>query len=252
MQPALPDWEAYRLMFEGSDLLGPGGEDETRALAKAAGLRPGMRVLELGGGCGRGACQLARELGIEVDSIERDPGRVGEARGRAKHEKVEASVRVHEGDMKRAADLFKPRSFDAIFAEGALYFLGIEDGAKLAKKLVRRGGVLAFTDLCWIEPPERAPAAVRTFWEREAGTVIAPVEAKVEALERAGLTGVKHFALPQAAWDRYYAPVRKNLEIMKARGLQSQAIADMDEEIRAFDAGGREVVGYIAFVGRVP
>ncbi|GIW04891.1 MAG: SAM-dependent methyltransferase [Thermomicrobiales bacterium] len=47
-----------------------GGQDATRALARLAGLRPGMRVLDAGGGLGGPARTLASEFGCDVTVLD--------------------------------------------------------------------------------------------------------------------------------------------------------------------------------------
>jgi ubiquinone/menaquinone biosynthesis C-methylase UbiE len=243
-----PD-EALHATFEGCDLLGPGGPEETRRLAREMGLGAGMRVLELGGGTGRAACQLAREFGVRVVTVERDPVFAAIARARLGREGALGRVEVLEADFAALPGPLAPGTFDAIFAEGSLHLLGIERGCALATRLLKPGqGVIGFTHITWLLEVDEVPPAVRAFWEREAGPAIDNFDQIMRRVADAGFGRGFAYPLPPEAWDRYYEPIRRNLAALRARGARSPLLDAIEEEIAAFDAGGRESVGYVAYV----
>ena len=47
---------------------------------------------------------------------------------------------------------FEPAGFDAIWSEGAIYFLGFETGLARVKDLVRPGGYVAVSEAVWLQP----------------------------------------------------------------------------------------------------
>lgn len=251
--PHPTDEEAIRAIFAGCDLLGPGGPDETRRLGEAIGLQRGQRVLELGSGTGRAALQLVNDFGVEVVMLESSPGLARGSRARVHGANRGNPIQVREADMHEAAELFPPRSFDAILAEGSLYIMGIRNAARAAQSLLPAGGRIGFTELTWTASPERAARRVREFWDREAPTVISSVEEKLARMSAAGLKkGRAAFTLPAEAWDRYYAPIRKNLDALRDKGVESAIVEAFEEELRIhYEMGGREVAGYVAYVGEV-
>ena len=82
-------------------------------LIQAAEVKPGERVLDVGGGAGYGAAILDR-LGAEVTAIESEPGAVAAAR---KLLADRPGIEVVEGDLAAAAKSRGP--FDVIVIEGA-------------------------------------------------------------------------------------------------------------------------------------
>jgi SAM-dependent methyltransferase len=128
------DDEGRRLMRQ-AQYLNPHTE---RAL-RAAGIGPGMRVLDLG--CGMGDVALiSAELGAEVVSIERDPNVAAAARAR-----LGDRVKVVVGDI---GDPHIDGTFDAI--TGRLILMYVRDPAAVIRQLVARclrpGGAVAFVE----------------------------------------------------------------------------------------------------------
>ena len=78
----------------------PGGLDLTRRLARALGLRPGQRVLDVACGPGATACLLAGEFGVEVDGVDLGEASVERARAAGAQRGLDGRVRFHLGDAE--------------------------------------------------------------------------------------------------------------------------------------------------------
>ncbi|WP_328470360.1 methyltransferase domain-containing protein [Actinoplanes sp. NBC_00393] len=124
------------------------------ALAAAAGITRGDRVLDVG--CGRGAvlfpaAEAAGESG-RVTGIDRAPAMVSLTSAEAAHL---PQVQVLVGDAQ--APDFPGESFDVITAGLLLFFLP-DPGAALHayRKLLRPGGTLAFSAFAQFDPRHRA------------------------------------------------------------------------------------------------
>ncbi|WP_433606035.1 class I SAM-dependent methyltransferase [Dactylosporangium sp. CA-139114] len=118
----------------------------TERLFRAAGLGPGMRVLDVGSGAGDVALLAASLVGPagSVVGVDVDPAVLSVARGRARALGLD-HVRFVEGDAA-TADLDGP--FDA--AVGRLVLMYRADPAEALRHIaarVRPGGVLAFQEL---------------------------------------------------------------------------------------------------------
>jgi SAM-dependent methyltransferase len=146
--------EQQRLELQAS-LLDPITE---RAL-REAGLRPGMRVLDLGCGVGDVALLASRIVGQqgEVVAVDRDSAMVETARQRLAERGLAA--RVVEGDV---VDLsLKETAFDA--AIGRLVLLHLDDpvaAVRAAAAHVRPGGLLAFQDFTTADAHVHPPLPV--------------------------------------------------------------------------------------------
>jgi SAM-dependent methyltransferase len=146
----------------------------TRRLFEAAGLRPGMRVLDLGSGAGnvtRIAAELVGPHGTVV-GIERDPAAVELARRRAGPTNVEYRV----GDVQTLDGI--EGEFDAVVGRLILMYLTDPVAAlRRAAALVRPGGIVCMqeADLQYL------PASpVTPLWSQVHGYFL-------QALEKAGI-----------------------------------------------------------------
>lgn len=120
----------------------------TERLFRAAGLRPGMRVLDLGSGAGDVAMLAARliESDGEVIGVERDPAAVAAATARVAHAGL-SNVRFVAGDVQTLDGLESgfEAGFDAVVGRLVLMYMR-NPVAVLARaaRLVRPGGLLCF------------------------------------------------------------------------------------------------------------
>ena len=129
--------ELERLNRQGA-LLAPA----TRVLLEAAGIGPGMRVLDLGSGAGDVSFLVAELVGAdgEVVGVERSPDAVATAVQRARHLDLQ-NTRFLVGDIR---DTVADGVFDAI--TGRLVLMYLPDPAAALRTqatLLRPGGVVA-------------------------------------------------------------------------------------------------------------
>jgi SAM-dependent methyltransferase len=125
-------------------------DDFTRRFLRESGLRPGLRVLDLGCGVGDVAMLAAEIVGShgQVVAVDRDPTMVEAARSRAETQGV--LVRVVEGDLMDL-DVGGP-PFDAVI--GRLILMHLPDpvaALRAAAARVRPGGIVAFQDFTTAE-----------------------------------------------------------------------------------------------------
>jgi len=122
--------------------------------------------------------------------------------------------RVHPVAASIAAMPFVDASFDLVWSEGCIRFIGFEMGLARWRRLVRPGGHLVVHDSVW--PSDEPPAALRAFWgARYRGVRTA---AAYKALIAAhGYELIDHFVLPGAMWRQlYFAPVAQRLAELRA------------------------------------
>lgn len=118
----------------------------TRRLLEAAGIRPGMRVLDVGCGLGKVAALVADLVGDagQVVGLDRDAGVLAMARARAAELGLDR-VSFVEGDLDGALDL---EPFDAAVGRRVLMYLPDPVGAlRRLAAIVRPGGPIAFHEL---------------------------------------------------------------------------------------------------------
>jgi SAM-dependent methyltransferase len=151
--------ERLRLLQE---VYGPNSE----ALLRRAGLREGLRVVEIGCGSGNVACWLAQQVGASgsVVGIDNSPDQIDQARAQAKARGIN-NVDFQVGDANSLA--LPEGTFDLAYARLILMHLARPGEAlKRMRRLVRPGGHVACEEMdlsCWIcDPPSDL---VRRFYE---------------------------------------------------------------------------------------
>ncbi|HUR62524.1 MAG TPA: class I SAM-dependent methyltransferase family protein [Candidatus Thermoplasmatota archaeon] len=111
----------------------------------AAQVRPGEHVVDLFGGVAPFGVQAALR-GAVVDSIDLNPEAVALARRNVEANKVEASVRLHEGDARQVAKTLEPADRVLMnLPHGARHFLDV------ACKLVKPGGIVHYHEISSVE-----------------------------------------------------------------------------------------------------
>ena len=124
------------------DQLHYGGIDATRTLANLAGLKPGMKVLDIGSGLGGPARTLAAEFGCIVIGIDLTEEYVMAAQMLTGMVGLNETVTFHEGS---ALDIeFGERTFDVVWTQNAI--MNIENKERLfqeAHRVLRGNSILA-------------------------------------------------------------------------------------------------------------
>ena len=201
-------------LFDGLPRQAPGESTSTlRALDFVPGIGSDTRVLDLGCGTGAQTLALARSSPAHILAIDNHPAFVDVLNHEIHRAGLADRVEARVGDMRRLD--FEAESFDLIWCEGAIYNVGVEAGLHGWRRLLRRGGHVAFTEACWRKP--NPPAACVAFWEREY-PAIRDTAVLLDAIDGCGYETIDHFALPASAWwEDYYRPLQENVTGFRAR-----------------------------------
>jgi SAM-dependent methyltransferase len=160
-----------------------GGKPATERLARLAGLAPGMRVLDVGGGLGGPARTLAVEFGCHVTLVDATASYVHAGAALTARLGLTDRVTHEEGD---ALALDEARGlFDVVWTQNS--GMNVADKERLYAgfaRVLRAGGLLAVQ-----EPMAGAvqPVIFPVMWARDAGTsFLRPPAAMRAAMEAAG------------------------------------------------------------------
>ena len=213
-------------LFSGLPRQGPGTAASTRrALELVPGVGPRTRVLDVGCGTGAQTLVLALDSPARIVAVDNHPPYIDVLNREAHRLGVADRLEARVADMRRLD--FPDRSFDLIWCEGAIYNVGVEAGLRDWRRLLRHGGHVALTEVCWRKP--EPPAECAAFWEREY-PAIRTTAALLEAVDACGYRTVGHFPLPASAWwDDYYRPLQDNLTAFRKRhrdAPDAQELAD--------------------------
>lgn len=123
-----------------------GGLEANDALIALAGIGPQHEVLDVCSGLGGPARHLADRVGCRVTGLDLNAGRVASARRFATRVGLEDRVRFEQGDA--LAMPFGPERFDVVMGQEA--WCHVPHKPRLiaeCARVLRRGGVFAFTDI---------------------------------------------------------------------------------------------------------
>jgi SAM-dependent methyltransferase len=122
------------------------GRPATLDLARRAGVAPGQRVLDIGGGLGGGARTLAAEFGCEVVVLDLTPAYIYAGEALTRMVGLQARVTFRQGNALEMAE--PDESFDVVWTQHST--MNIPDKPRLyaeARRVLRRGGRLALHEI---------------------------------------------------------------------------------------------------------
>jgi ubiquinone/menaquinone biosynthesis C-methylase UbiE len=180
---------------------------------KALGILPKIEnpwILDIGCGSGVATIELAVMTDGEVTGLDIDQSSLDKLDRKAREAGVADRLRTVRGSM---AQIDLPReSFNIIWAEGSISFLGFRNGLLQWRRLLKEGGYLVVHD-----SDEKTPS-------------------KFREIETCGYRLLHHFTLPPDVWwTEYYAPLQKKIDDLKEKYCASPA------QLRILEAEQREV-----------
>lgn len=222
---------------------GPGSDDATRRAIELSGLAgsSGLRIADIGCGTGASTLVLAAVLDAQVTAIDLLSPFLARLDAAAEHGGLADRITTQVASMDQLD--FDDASLDAIWAEGAIYNIGFENGVRSWRRFLKPGGVLAVSELTWLTHDR--PAELDQHWQREYPEVDTAA-AKIAVLEVAGFSPIGYFPLAEDCWlEHYYRP-------MQDRFPAFLAAHDHAEAARAIvEAEQREIDLYLRFSSHV-
>jgi len=230
---------------------GPGSNGLTRRAYRAMSQLPAApEILDVGCGPGMQTIELLRLGAGSVVALDLLPQMLARLRADAELAGVSDRLVTLEQDMETMA--FPPSSFDVIWSEGAIYFLGFESGLEQFKPLVRPGGYVAVSEAVWL--PSDPPAEAVALWQEY--PEIDTVAAKLEVIERLGYELVDHFVFPPKAWSElYYDPMERRIGALAPawKGIpEAEAVLDSARNEIAVYRRCSDYYSYAFFIARRP
>lgn len=233
-------------LFEEIPRQGPGCAEATmRALKLLNDLPDKPEVLDIACGCGMQTLILARELKTKIIAIDNHRP-VLERLNLAAAQK---GLKVETREMSMIDMPFDKERFDLLWAEGAIFIIGLMRGMKDFKTYLKHRGYLVFSEMCWIN--DKPPAEIRNYFDK----CYPDIRTAAEVSAMASLNGYKlieSFNLPDSAWwDDYYTPMLeriKELKLKNAGVFEAEAVyAECEKEAEMFRRYSKSY-GYVFFV----
>jgi len=230
----------------------PGSETITlSALSRIHDLPDKPDILDVGCGTGAQSIALASKTGGKVVAIDVLQPFLDRLIARATELGLYGRITALNRSMSEID--FPDDSFDLIWSEGAVYFMGVSKALSHWQKFLRPGGAIAFTELSWLT--EFPPHELSEFWQgvypgiRTSGEI-------VELIRSAGYEHIDSFTLPEDAWwDEYYTPLIEKLRELETTYPDDPALQMIMEENEAeIDMYRRycDSYGYVFYIARKP
>jgi len=211
---------------------GPGRDQYTE---KAYRMLPPLRrpdILDIGCGPGGPTVALAKLSGGRVTGIDTHQPFLDQVSERAA--KAGLSDRISSMHASMFDIPFPDGSFDVVWAEGAIYIIGFENGLAQWRRLLKSPGFLVVHEMCWLRPDP--PAEIRDYWVKMYSG-ITTVPENIEMIHRSSYDLIGHFTLPEDAWwIEYYGPLEERLKSFRIKYTDDhKALAAIEEEQREID-----------------
>ena len=212
---------------------GPGTDAATLAALKlCAGLPEPARVLDVGCGPGMQSLAIARSRNAQVVAVDVDETFLAQLNQSARAAALADRITARTLDMNALP--FNDGEFDLVWSEGAAYIMGFAAALRQWRPLLRPGGYLMVSELCWTTHPRPRPVAE---FFAEAYPPMTDVESRLADISAHGYEVVGRLTLPDEGWwTHYYTPLEKKLPSLRARYANDQAAGELiDETQREID-----------------
>jgi SAM-dependent methyltransferase len=141
---------------------------------------------------------------------------------------------------------FSENAYDVLWAEGAIYNMGFQNGIENWKRFLKPGGILVASEITWLT--HERPHEIQAHWDQEYPEIDV-ASAKIGQLEAAGYSPIGYFTLPESCWlENYYAPLKAGFEAflkrndhaVAAQEIVSAELAEIElyEKFKAFYSYG--------------
>lgn len=144
---------------------------------------------------------------------------------------------------------FEAETFDVIWSEGALYFMGFQNGLKRCHQLLKKKGYLAVTEAVFLLPT--IPKPLQQFWD-EGYPDIKDIKSNIALIQNEGFVLLAYFTLPKSSWiDTYYVPMKKRINELKKKyhdnNIALQVFEECEKEIKIYNTYS-DYFGYEFFI----
>jgi SAM-dependent methyltransferase len=246
----MEDMEYFYELFCGLPRGGPGDNKSTRkAFEYLDDLPPEPLILDIGCGHGMQTLELARISNGNIIALDTYQPFLDILLKNAIKERLDARITLKNQSMLEMD--FKDGTFDVIWSEGALYFMGFQNGLHRCHHLLKNKGYLVVTEAVLLKPT--IPIPLKTFWD-EGYPDIKDIPNNISLIHHEGFNILSHFTLPKSSWiDEYYTPMEKKIKELKKKYHDNKSALlvfdQCDAEIKIYNEYS-DYFGYEFFVTR--
>jgi SAM-dependent methyltransferase len=228
--------EYFNELFSGLPRGGPGDNESTRkAFSYLKNLASEPLILDIGCGPGMQTLELARISKGKIIALDNYQPFLDILMRKAIAEGLARRIIPKKQSMLEMD--FDDNTFDAIWSEGALYFMGFQNGLKRCHQLLKKKGYLAVTEAILLLP--NLPKPLKKFWD-EGYPDIKDVKSNISLIQNEGFNLLSHFTLPKSSWiAHFYSPMEKRINELKKKyhdnKIALQVFEECEKEIKIYN-----------------
>ncbi len=225
----MEDMQYFYELFRGLPRGGPGDNKSTsKAFGYLKNLPDELIILDIGCGHGMQTLELARISKAKIIAIDIHQPFLDILRKKAIEEGFDKRIITNNQSM---LDMnFKNNMFDIIWSEGALYFMGFQNGLKRCYKILKNKGYLVVTEAVLLLP--NLPKELKQFWD-EGYPDIKNIKSNITLIRNEGFKIISHFTLPKSSWiDSFYSPMEKRIKELEKKYYNNKIALQTFEECK--------------------
>jgi SAM-dependent methyltransferase len=125
---------------------------------------------------------------------------------------------------------FEVNTFDIIWSEGALYFMGFQNGLRRCHQLLKNDGFLAVTEIVYLV--NNPPPPLIQYFEKEYPDIKA-VKDKIDLIQNERFHLISNFTLPESSWlDSFYLPMEEEIIRLNKKYQGNEIASGIFEEMK--------------------
>ncbi len=221
--------EYFYELFEALPRGGPGDNKSTRKAFNTIPKLPEQPlILDIGCGPGVQTIELTKLSKGTIIALDNHQAFLNKLMKKAKEEQLLDHI-VPKNKSMLDMD-FEENTFDIIWSEGALYFMGFQNGLRRCHQLLKNDGFLAVTEIVYLV--NNPPAPLIQYFKKEYSDIKA-VKDKIDLIQNERFHLVFNFTLPESSWlDSFYLPMEKELTRLTKKYQGNEIALGIFEEMK--------------------